>query len=235
MRVCIIVSMYNEAAIAEHSVNTILQYAFKLPIPSTVLVVDDGSEDTTPTILTSLMRICRKEQLDVVTHARNRGYGAAQRTGISYAIEHEYDYVIFMDSDLTDHPRYFEGFYEKMIEGWDYIKTTRHAHGGGFVNVPWKRRIISKIGSIVARVVTGLPLTDLPNGFRAVKVDILKQIVLTENHFSIITEELTMARKITKNFCEIPRVQTARTDEAGSSSFTYDFETIWKYFKHLFV
>lgn len=235
MRACVIVPMYNEEAIAEYSIETILRYTKQLPPIVTVLAVDDGSQDNTGDILKSLSDRYKESELQVISNSVNRGYGGALKAGINYVIRNDYDYVVFMDSDLTNHPEYLKAFYEKMIEGWDYIKATRYAKKCGPGTVPWRRRIISRCGNIFARIVTGCPLTDITNGFRAVKVDILKQLHLTEDHFSIIIEELMKARKVTNSFCEIYSELGTRTKETGVSKFTYDLSTFWKYTKYLFI
>jgi dolichol-phosphate mannosyltransferase len=236
MRVCIAVPMYNEEDIARHSIETILDYTKQLPPVVTILVINDGSIDTTGSIVAELVDQVHDDQyLRLVSHKVNMGYGAAQKTALKIAADHNYDYIVFMDCDLTDDPKYLLAFYDKMVEGWDYIKTSRFVDKGGYRNVPFRRRIVAKYGNIFAKIVSGLPLTDIVNGFRAAKVDILKQVDLTENHFSIIVEEIMKVKNITNSFCEIPRIQGTRDIHARASSFKYNFRTYWKYLKYLFV
>ena len=232
MRVCIIIPVYNEQTIIGRNIETVMMYAMKLPSELTVLIVNDGSKDATAQILEGLLKLYEGKGLRVVTHPENRGYGAALRTGIGFAVENHYDYALFMDCDLTNHPRYLSDFYGKMISGWDYIKATRYLKGGAVEGVPWSRRIVSIMGNSVARLLYGLPLTDLTNGFRAVKVDILKQMTLTETGFPIIMEELHQAKYLTKSFCEVPYVLTSRNGEEGKTHFTYDMKTCLQYLKY---
>ena len=232
MRVCVVIPMYNEQAIAKSSTETILSYTKKLPTPVTVLVVNDGSQDTTCNILKDLQNRYKEGELQVISHPQNMGYGAALKTGIKFAIDNNYHYVLFMDSDLTNHPKYFENFYEKMDEGWDYIKATRYARGGSVQCVPWHHRVISTVGNFVARILYGLPLTDITNGFRAVKVDILRQMNLTECGFVIIMEELYQARYLTRSFCEIPFMLTSRQANQGKTHFSYGPGTCLHYLKY---
>jgi dolichol-phosphate mannosyltransferase len=234
MRVCIIIPMYNEAAIARHSLETILPYVRELPPVVRVLVVNDGSEDATEQIVQAVVKEQPDDLVRLVSHPQNAGYGAALRTGIRYAIDHRYDYALFMDSDLTNHPKYLKDFYAKMQEGWDYIKATRHSKGGGYHGVPWERRVISRLGNRLAKVISGLPLNDSTNGFRAVKIEILKRLELRENSFAIIIEELTQSKRYTDSYCEIPNILGNRSQEARPTSFSYDFRTYWKYFRYLF-
>lgn len=232
MRTCVVIPMYNEEAIARVNTEIILSYTNRLPPVVTVLVVNDGSQDTTEQIIKELLRNYDNEQLHLISHSKNKGYGAALQTGIKFASENNYDYTIFMDSDLTNHPKYLESFYEKMQEGWDYIKATRYSKGGAVESVPWDHRIMSTVGNYIARFLYGLPLTDFTNGFRAVKTNILKQINYTENGFVIIMEELYYAKFLTKSFCEIPYILTSRTKNQGQSHFSYGPGVCVRYLKY---
>lgn len=234
LRICIVIPVYNEETVIERNLKTIIEYAQNLPQPATVIAVNDGSRDKSGAILLRMVKQYPEGVFHAIFYDINRGYGGALKAGTAYAIKKQFDYVIFMDSDLTDHPKYLKAMYEKMCQGWDYIKTTRHSSEGGYREVPLKRRIISRLGCELGKMVTGLPLTDLANGFRAVRLDILKQLDLKEEKFPIIMEELIKAKKLTKKFCEIPRIQGVRNEGARPSAFIYDFKTLWGYFKYLF-
>ena len=234
MKICIVVPMYNEENIARHSITTIINYISQIPDNFMLIAVNDGSKDKTGIILKELIpRYSHKYK--VINHQTNKGYGAALRTGMNFAINNNYDYVVFIDSDLTNHPKYLKDFYDKMLEGYDYIKASRYIKGGGVRGVPFKRIIISRLGNIFAKLVTRLPLTDFTNGFRAVKVNILKQIKLTENSYPLIVEELKKASKITSSFCEIPNMLENRSKIAGRTKFKYNIATFYKYIKYLFI
>lgn len=232
LRICVVIPMFNEERVANLSLATILSYSCSMPPIVTLVVVNDGSQDKTATILQSYTDQYQPDKFKVITHKANQGYGAALKTGIRFAIDSKYDYVLFMDSDLTNHPRYMDDFYEKMQEGWDYIKATRYAKGGSVEGVNLSHRIISIVGNGIARFLYGLPITDLTNGFRAVKVDILKQMNLAENNFAIIMEELAQAKRLTKSFCEIPYTLTSRKEEQGTTHFSYSPSTWMRYLKH---
>jgi len=225
--------MYNEAAIAEQSLATILSYVRQLPPNVHLLVINDGSRDRTREIVEDVIRREGEGLLTLISHDANQGYGAALRTGIQFAISNHYTYVLFMDSDLTNHPKYLRDFYQKMLEGWDYIKATRYSKGGGVCGVPVSKRIISTAGNLLARILCGIPLTDFTNGFRAVKVSLLEHMALTENKFVIIMEELYQAKGLTRSFSEVPYVLTSRLEDQGATHFSYSFKTCRHYFKYV--
>jgi len=231
IKVCIVVPMYNEERIARVSAKTIIKYIKALPPVVTLLIVNDGSRDKTEDIITAVAGQYQRGEFMVISHTNNQGYGTALKTGIGYAVDQKYDYVLFMDSDLTNHPKYLSVFYEKMQKGWDYIKATRYARGGRVEGVSWMHRAISIVGNFIARRLYGLPLTDITNGFRAVRVDILRQMNLKENDFAIILEELTQAKHLTHSFCEIPYTLTSRKKGQGTTHFSYSPKTCARYLK----
>jgi len=214
---------------------TTMGYIKQIPDTATLVVVNDGSKDKTEIILQQLLSEYGRDQYRLITYPVNRGYGGALKVGIKFAVDNNYDYVVFMDSDLTNHPKYLKDFYEKMIQGYDYIKASRYMKGGGTKDVPFKRFIISRMGNIFAKCVMRLPLTDFTNGFRAVKVSLLKRIDLKENSYPLMVEELKKASKLTNSFCEIPNILETRSVVAGKSKFKYDVGTFWKYIKYLFI
>jgi len=232
MKVCIAIPMFNEEEIARHSIETIISYTKKLPPTITVLVINDGSKDATENIVKQMIAESGNDTLHLVSHSVNQGYGAALMTGINFAVDKNYDYALFMDGDLTNHPKYLQKFYEKMVDGFDYIKATRYAKMSATVGVPWQHRILSAMGNLLAKILYGLPLTDLTNGFRAVKVNILKKMNLSEPGFTIIMEELYHAKYLAQSFCDIPYVLTSRDDGQGRSKFSYGPRTYFRYLKY---
>ncbi len=233
MKICVVIPMYNEEEIARLSLETIISYTRKLPSTITVLVVNDGSQDKTEEIVKQFVtEQAGGNGLKLISHSVNQGYGAATRSGISFAAGNNYDYVLFMDSDLTNHPKYLQQFYEKMVDGFDYIKATRYAKGSETVGVPLRHRALSFMGNFVARTLYRSPLTDLTNGFRAVKVNILKRIKLRESGFPIIMEELYHVKYLAQSYCNIPYVLTSRSDGQGTSKFSYGLSTYYPYLKY---
>lgn len=225
--------MYNEEAIARQSLEIILLYSKGLPYETTILVVDDGSKDQTAEIVQEYMtRVDNPHLLIMVSHVHNLGYGAGLRTGMRYAIEHGYDYALFMDSDLTNHPKYLKLFYAKIAEGCDYIKATRYRKGGGMEGVAFKRRMFSQVGNLVGKALFRLPLSDVTNGFRAVHTDILRRLDLKENGFAVIMEELYQAKRYVKKFGEVPYVLTERASGQGQTHFAYTGRMLWQYLSY---
>ncbi len=227
----VVIPMFNEEAAAGNCVRQVCDVLRLLPNRCLLIVVNDGSRDQTAEVLRREESEA-KHPLLVVTHERNSGYGAALRTGILSAAQAGLDYVLFMDSDLTNSPQDIPRFLPKMAEGIDVIKATRYSGGGAMAGVPKYRVLISTAGNIVARALFRLPLHDCTNGFRCCKTSLLVRMRLTENRFPIIMEELYWCKYLAKTFAEIPVLLTARTGDVKKTSFQYKPKVFYDYLKY---
>lgn len=226
----VIVPMYNEEAGARAAVEAIGAVLRGMDAPCRLIVVDDGSRDATGSILAALAPAW--PEMQVHTHAANRGYGAALRTGVTQAARMGFTYALFMDSDLTNHPWDIPRFLIAMREGHDVIKAARYAKGGRVSGVPARRVWISRLGNAVARLLLRLPLSDPTNGFRAVRVELLMRLRLTETRFALIMEELYQLKFLTRSFAEIPVTLTERAAGRRPTSFRYRPRVFYDYLKY---
>src|SRR5579864_5534811 len=165
-RLAVVVPMYNEIVGAENCVRKILSVMPTLTLPAELIVVDDGSGDGTGELLDNLRRTLGTF---TVVHQANGGYGSALAAGTRTARERSSDYVLFMDSDLTNPPEHIARFIPAIARGIDLVKGSRFSEGGDMDAVPWNRRVISISGNFVARALFRMGLADCTNGFRAIK------------------------------------------------------------------
>ena len=226
----VVVPAYNEEAAIETCARAVDAALAELPNRSALIVVNDGSRDRTVDVLEQL--VTELDRLVVVSHDVNRGYGAALKSGTREALGRGYEYVLFMDSDLTNDPAYLPGFAERMESTNDVIKGSRYVPGGGVRGVPAWRSIVSRLGNLVARLLFGLPVRDCTNGFRAVRTQLLASVNLEENGFAVIMEELYRLRPYARSYAEVPIVLTARTGELRPSSFSFGPGAMGRYLKY---
>lgn len=228
--VAVVIPMYDEEAGAEACVAEVCRELAALPVPSRLIVVDDGSRDRTAAVLERAA--ADRPLVRVVRHEANRGYGAALRTGVEAAAEEGFEYVLFMDSDLTNSPADIPRFVEKMAEGLDVIKATRYRLGGGFRGVPPARVRWSRLGNALARRLFRIGISDCTNGFRAVRTEILQRLRLRERRFPVIVEELWCCVFLARSFAEVPVMLTDRHSGLRPTSFVYRPAVFWHYLKY---
>ncbi len=228
-RLVVIIPMYNEERVAQNCINRVISVIRKLNHPVKLLVVNDGSRDKTKEIITRLQKKYKK-YLMVISYDKNRGYGGAIKEGIRMAGKNGFEYGLFMDSDLTNNPKYIKDFVGATEYGYDLVKASRYIKGGGMIGVPLKRRFISALGNIIARNIFQMGIRDCTNGFRMVRLSMLKNVRFQEESFAIILEELYILKKKGAKAVEIPNDLTSRRNNL--SKFQYNFSTFQSYLKY---
>jgi glycosyltransferase involved in cell wall biosynthesis len=157
--------VFNEARYVNGVLDEVRQYA------KNVLVVDDGSTDGTSEMLQ------QRDDVSVVRHPQNQGYGAALMTAFRYAIEHQYEVLVTLDCDGQHQPLRIPRFFEAakaadIVSGSRYLKQ----YQGDDAPPPQRLFINRQITRQVNRRL-GFALTDTFCGFKAYRVSALKQLV----------------------------------------------------------
>lgn len=221
--------MHNEQLGARECVERVIAELKKLKLPSKLIVINDGSKDNTKKILKALKKKYAK-WLTVVTHPKNKGYGAGLQTGIQQGLKQKFEFCVFMDSDLTNDPSFLKQFAKHCTAHYDCVKASRFIKGGGMVDVPLYRRIASWTANYFASGFFGLGIHDCTNGFRMVRLQLLKDVQFKEKGFAIILEELYELRRRDAVCTEIPNI--LRNRKHGKTHFSYNFKTLWSYAKY---
>jgi dolichol-phosphate mannosyltransferase len=226
----VVVPAYNEEHGIEACVVAVECVLREMPNRTQLIVVEDGSSDRTSDELARLEQ--SHPRLTVIRHPANRGYGAALRTGVDEAATQGLDYVLFMDSDLTNDPARLPDFANQMAAGVDVIKATRYSQGGGTAGVPLQRKLPSVVGNAIAHRLYGIPVRDCTNGFRAIKTSLMRDLALHEDSFAVIMEELYRLRPIAKSYAEVPNILGARADHLRPTAFDYRPNALWRYLRY---
>jgi dolichol-phosphate mannosyltransferase len=161
-RLILIIPAYNEAGKIDNVVNE----AKKVRLLEEILVVDDGSKDTTA-------RDAEHAGAKVLSHPRNLGVGAALRTGIDYALEKQFDLIVIMGGDDQDNPSEIHRLVRPITHDvYDFVQGSRYIAGGLTQNIPWFRWITTGFYSYLFKVIIQYPISDGTNGFRAFRTTI---------------------------------------------------------------
>lgn len=173
--VVVIVPTYNE----RENLPTILEQILDQLPESLVLVVDDNSPDGTGKVADEWARL-RPEQVHVLHRPGKSGLGAAYVAGYQLALDRwpDAEYFIQMDADLSHDPCYLRPMLEAARET-DVVIGSRYFPGGGVLNWPFHRLLISRMGTLYARLMTGLPCTDCTGGFKCYRREVLCKLDLS--------------------------------------------------------
>jgi dolichol-phosphate mannosyltransferase len=139
-----------------------------------VLVIDDGSPDGTGEIADELAR--ELPWLDVLHRTEKQGIGRAYLAGFARALESDAELVLEMDCDFSHDPADVPRLIAACENGADLALGSRWADGGGTVNWGLLRRFISRGGSLYARLVLGVGVSDLTGGFKCFRRSVLETI-----------------------------------------------------------
>ena len=215
----IVLPVYNEAATIEGALHAVAGVARRYPGRAAVIAVDDGSADESWEILARVG--AESEDVHVFAHEANAGYGAALRTGARRAGELGFEYVTFMDSDLTNPPEDVLKIGALAAAGHAYIKGSRFVPGGAMDGVPARRAVFSRTGNVVGAALFGHGLTDVTNGFRGMRTELANRWPQTERGFASIVEELDHALADGIVPVEFPTTLTSRTSDQRGTAFGY--------------
>lgn len=229
MIAAVVLPAYNEAGNLEPLI-TQLDVVLQQRAPgSRIIVVNDGSTDTTAQELQQLAP--KVPALDIVTHPSNRGMAKALKTGIARAIETGSDAGIFLDSDLSHRPSDLPAFLDAIESGADVVLGSRFVPGGGMLGVPMWRVMISRAGNLFGRVVLGVPFRDLTTGYRAVRRQVMENVQLGEDGFTIQLEAVIRAHAAGYRVVEVPIVLGTRRH--GESHMSYSAKLFADYWRLL--
>jgi dolichol-phosphate mannosyltransferase len=144
-----------------------------------VLVVDDASPDGTGELADTIA--ARQPRVSVLHRPGKEGLGVAYTAGFRWVLERpDTRAVVQMDADFSHDPADVPRLLAVLMQGADLALGTRYMPGGGTVNWPWHRRVISMGGTLFARTVLLLPYRDLTGGFKAWRSELLDAIRLRE-------------------------------------------------------
>ena len=159
-----------------------------------VLVVDDGSDDSTS-------EVAREAGAKVLRRPVNGGKGRALRDGLALLLAEDWTHVAFVDGDGQHDPDDLPTLLAAARRGADFVIGSRLSDPEG---MPAKNRRANEMGDKVLSRMTGLPIEDGQSGFRLLSTDLLRQFRLTANRYAIENEMLIRASRRLRRFEVVP-------------------------------
>jgi glycosyltransferase involved in cell wall biosynthesis len=206
IRLSVVMPVYNEAATIAQAVRRVRA----VPLHVELICVDDGSIDGTRDELAKLEAAGLIHRL--VLHPRNRGKGAAVRTGIAAAAG---DVIVIQDADLEYDPFELPRLLEPIADGRaDAVFGSRFSGGPHRVMYFWHRMGNGAL-TLLSNMLTDLNLTDMETCYKMVRADLLKSLPLRADRFGIEPELTARLAQSRARIYELPISYAGRTYAEG--------------------
>lgn len=170
----IVVPTYNE----KQNIIPLVKGIFEHAPSADILFVDDNSEDGTADVINTL-KAEHPDRINLLMRSKKLGLGSAYIAGFNWGLQRNYAVLIEMDADLSHNPFYLKNFFQKLKDH-DIVIGSRYVKGGGTRNWSLLRRIISRFGSLYARIILNVNIADFTGGFNAWNSNVLKAIKIDE-------------------------------------------------------
>ncbi|MGB5810303.1 MAG: polyprenol monophosphomannose synthase [Polyangiales bacterium] len=189
-------------------------------VPSAdVLIVDDNSPDGTGDLAE---RVSREDaRVTLIRRPKKMGLATAYLRAFRHALEHSYEFIFQMDTDLSHDAEYLPTFLEKLEEGADLVLGSRNVPGGGVEGWGAGRTFLSRGGSLYARTILGIETKDLTGGYKGFRRRVLEAIPLDDvrsEGYSFQIEMTFRALRLGFRIEEVPIVFVDR--RAGASKMS---------------
>jgi glycosyltransferase involved in cell wall biosynthesis len=211
-KLSIIVPLYNE----RYLVGAMLRRLLDLEVPGVseteIIVVDDGSTDGSQRVVDRLMNE-HPNRLRFLRHEKNRGKGAALKTGIAEATG---DLIVFQDADLEYDPKDFAKLVRPFLQdGADVVYGSRFAAAERRRVLYYRHELGNRLITLISNLFTDLNLSDVETCYKMFRAPLLKSIPIRSDGFSV---EIELTAKAAKRGCkiyEVPISYSGRTYREG--------------------
>lgn len=219
----VIIPVYNEAG----TIDELLRRVVAAPYTKQVIIVDDGSTDTTAEVIEACEQ---RPRVGLLQHAQNLGKGAAIRTALEQATGR---FTIIQDGDLEDYPRLIEPLLNGQAE---VVFGSRFllCEGG-----PLPPRTLFRCGVVVlnlcVRLLYGARLTDEATCYKAIPTSLLREMDLQCERFEFCPEVTAKVCRLGLTIHEVPVHYYPRNIQDGKKLRWHDglkaLLTLWKWRK----
>lgn len=216
----VILPCYNEEANIEPLLNDIRDFFIASKTPYEVVAVNDGSRDRTADRLAKWQNM--HPELVIITHSRNKGYGAALRSGFEAA---RGDLIFFTDSDRQFDIRELASFTPRIRE-YDFVVGYRRIRRD-----PRGRAALAGLFRFLSRILFHVNVRDVNCAFKLFRAPVIKGMRLVQPGALINLEIFALAKQRGYRFLELPVTHHPRVAGAQTGG---SIRVVFKAFADLF-
>lgn len=201
----VVIPCFNE----ERTVASLVEQVLSSPVVQEVIVVDDGSTDSSRTVLAAI----EDPRVKVLLHERNQGKGAALRTGFAHATS---DFVIVQDADLEYDPAEYPVLLEPLLDDRaDVVYGSRFQSGRPHRVLYFWHSMGNRFLTLVSNMFTDLNLTDMETCYKCFKREVVQKIDIEENRFGFEPEITAKLARMKVRIFEVGISYSGRTYAEG--------------------
>ena len=153
-------------------------------IPHEIVVVDDGSTDSTWHVLEDIAR--EIPEVAPVQNTGLHGFGRAIQCGLNAM---KGDAVVIMMADESDDCRDLVRYWDTLNDGYDCVFGSRFMRGGGVIDYPWIKLVLNRVFNLFIRLLFRIKLNDTTNAFKAYRRSVITGVApILSQHFNLTVE-----------------------------------------------
>ncbi|MEK6587663.1 MAG: glycosyltransferase family 2 protein [Chloroflexota bacterium] len=227
MTLAFLIPVYNERA----TIEAILKQVEAVGLADEVVIVDDASTDGTRELLQQIVPLNPRAHL--ILHERNRGKGAAIRTGLAQVTT---DLVLIQDADLEYDPREVPKLLQPIQDGKaDVVYGSRFLGAARRPTMFW-HMVANKLLTLMTNLLYNSILSDMETGYKLFRRELIQSIPIRSNRFDFEPEITAKLLKRRARIFEVPISFNPRDYSEGKKIGLSDaFAAVWALLKFRFV
>ena len=224
-----VVPMANEEDGFELFVTEVAAMMDRLESGAVYIVIDKASSDRTLELSQALSE--RDPRFITVWAPENKNVVDAYLRGFRQALDGGHEVVIEMDAGMSHDPKALPTFIRVLNEGNDCAFGSRYINGGSMTDSPFKRRLLSRGGSLLANLLLGTRMRDMTSGYQGFRAEVLEKLLSYKLHSTAHfyqTELRYLLRE--QRYCEVPIHYKAPSPRVSKSAIENAKQSLVYYF-----
>jgi glycosyltransferase involved in cell wall biosynthesis len=226
MKLSVVIPVFNEVG----NIEEILKRVKATKLASEIVIVDDGSQDGTPTLL---KKLDGKSGVRVILHQKNQGKGAAVCTGLQAA---KGDVILIQDADLEYSPHDYPALLQPIKDGIADVVYGSRFLGGPRRAVMFWHMIANQLLTFMTNILYDTILSDMETGYKVFRRKVIEGMTLHARRFDFEPEFTAKVLKRHYRIYEIPITFNPRDYSEGKKIKLQDaFVAVWTLLKYRFM